>query len=208
MTQLVVNKERGEEKGKSPHSPLKEKEGEKEIYPSPSPSPRAGAREGAGCRKGKGEGKGDAFDRSIEIRPRAVIHVNDGFILNSECDSVEMALAILRIPQTAMYRGKAYNNPRIMRTIRNEIGDDVFREVLVRQWHENCSDGEPRSRAAAFMAKLNAVRDGIHGVGGRGATALPIRANRKREAPVGRGAPTPPQSGSPAVKQSPEGGAA
>ena len=71
MTQLVVNKERGEEKGKSPHSPLKEKEGEKEIYPSPFP--RAGAREGAGCRKGKGEGK-----------------VDDGTISHSETDSVTL----------------------------------------------------------------------------------------------------------------------
>ena len=37
----VMNKERDKEKGKSPHTPLKEKETEKETFPEPVPEHRA-----------------------------------------------------------------------------------------------------------------------------------------------------------------------
>ena len=37
----VMNKERDKEKGKSPHTPLKEKETEKENFPEPVPEHRA-----------------------------------------------------------------------------------------------------------------------------------------------------------------------
>ena len=106
------------------------------------------------------------MDRSIEIRPRVTIHVNDEFIRYSDCDSVEMAMSILRLPQISVVKGISYNNPRIMRKLRNEIGDATFREVLIQQWHENASDGEPRSRTATFMAKLFAVRQEIRSMKG------------------------------------------
>ena len=82
----------------------------------------------------------------------------DDFIRYSERDSVEIALALLKIPRLAAANGRSYNNPRIMRSICRIIGDDVFREAIVRQWHENDMDGAPRSAAAAFMAKLNALK--------------------------------------------------
>lgn len=162
----VVHKERGKEKGKSPHTPLKEKESQKEISPSPSPYPSPRERACAGAQgepsgKGKGQGKVDILDRSIEIRPRVTIHVNDEYIRYSECDSVEIAMAILRLPKIETYKGMTFNNPRILRKIRSQIGDEIFKELIIRQWHENAIDGEPRNRAAAFMAKLYAVRDEI-----------------------------------------------
>ena len=70
------------------------------------------------------------------------------------------------MPQISTVKGISYNNPRIMRKLRNEIGDATFREVLIRQWHENASDGEPRSRTAAFMAKLFALRHEIRNAKG------------------------------------------
>ena len=162
----VMHKERGKEKGKSPCNPLKEKESQKEISPSPSPSPYPRERACAGAQgepsgKGKGQGKVDILDRSIEIRPRVTIHVNDEYIRYSECDSVEIAMAILRLPKIETYKGMTFNNPRILRKIRSQIGDETFRELIIQQWRENCTDGEPRNRAAAFMAKLYAVRDEI-----------------------------------------------
>ena len=163
-----MHKERGKEKGKSPCNPLKEKESQKEISTNPTPNPnqRAGACAGA-CARGEPHGMGmglgmvDIFDRSIEIRPSVTIHVNDEFIRNSEVDSVEMAMAILRLPKVDVYKGKRYCTPRVVRSVWKEIGDAVFREVLIKQWHENCTDGNPRNRAAAFMSKLYAVRDEI-----------------------------------------------
>ena len=41
-----------------------------------------------------------------------------------------------------------------MRSYVRRIGEDAFRQLAYRQWRENAVDGEPRSRAAAFMAKL------------------------------------------------------
>ena len=165
----VMHKERGEEKGKSPHTPLKEKEGQKEISPVPAPVLRAGARtrtQGEPLGSGSGTGSVDVLNTSVEIRPRVTIHVNDEFVRYSDCDSVEMAMSILRLPQISTVKGISYNNPRIMRKLRNEIGDATFREVLIQQWHENASDGEPRSRTAAFMAKLFALRQEIRNMKG------------------------------------------
>ncbi len=154
----VVHKERGEEKGKPPYNPLKEKEREKEISSFPSPSPISSPSRAKP--HGEGEGKVDV-DRScngegkvLRLRRGEV----DDFIRYSERDSVEIALALLKIPRLAAANGRSYNNPRIMRSIRKTIGDDVFREAIVQQWHENDTDGAPRSAAAAFMAKLNALK--------------------------------------------------
>ena len=157
----AVHKERGEETGKSPHSPLKEKEGQKEIFPVPAPVLRAGARtrtQGEPLGSGSGTGSVDVLNTSVEIRPRVTIHVNDEFVRYSDCDSVEMAMSILRLPQISTVKGISYNNPRIMRKLRNEM--------LIQQWHENASDGEPRSRTAAFMAKLFALRHEIRNAKG------------------------------------------
>jgi hypothetical protein len=60
----VVHKERDKEKGKSPHTPLKEKETEKETFPEPVPEhhARAGARTREGAfRSGSG---------AVDIRQR------------------------------------------------------------------------------------------------------------------------------------------
>lgn len=158
----VMHKERVEEKGKSPHTPLKEKEGEKETA-YPSPFPIAGARVQA---QGEGKGKVD-FGKSnsfaLALSYGVSLRVDDETIRYSDTPSVELALATLRIPRINTENGRTYNNARLLRKVREQIGDDVFREVLIQQLHENDCDGEPRSRAAAFMAKLYAVRDEMKG---------------------------------------------
>ena len=77
-------------------------------------------------------------------------------------DPVQIALFALRIPQRFTdANGKTYNHARIMRSYVRRIGEDAFRQLAYRQWRENAVDGEPRSRAAAFMAKLwNAWKGG------------------------------------------------
>ena len=70
-------------------------------------------------------------------------------------DPVQIALFALGLPRTSTCEnGKSYNNARIMRSYVRRIGEDAFRQLAYRQWRENAIDGEPRSRAAAFMAKL------------------------------------------------------
>ena len=44
-----------------------------------------------------------------------------------------------------------------------QIGEAAFRDILYQQWDENRTDGEPESRAATFMAKLNKERDAMKG---------------------------------------------
>ena len=159
----VMHKERGEEKGKSPHSPLKEKEGQKEISATPNPTQHAGARVRA---QGMGLGlvdfrQSDSF--SLPVRPGVSLRIDDETIRYSQADSVELAMAALRLKRIDSYKGRTYHTPRVLRKVLHQIGDEVFREVLIQQLHENRCDGEPRSRAAAFMAKLYAVRDELKG---------------------------------------------
>ena len=159
----VMHKERGEEKGKSPHSPLKEKEGQKEISATPNPTQHAGARVRA---QGMGMGlvdfrQSDSF--SLPVRPGVSLRIDDETIRYSQADSVELAMATLMLKRIDSYKGRSYNTPRVLRKVLHQIGDEVFREVLIQQLHENRCDGEPRSRAAAFMAKLYAVRDELKG---------------------------------------------
>ena len=161
-SEQVMHKERGEKEETSPLHPPKGEKGEKEILPSPSPFHHAGA----GAREGaRGEGKGKVDFRqsdssvAIPLRRGVALRVDDETIRYSETDSVVLALAALRLPRIAEYRGRTYNNARLLRKVLHQIGDEVFREVLIQQLHENDCDGEPRSRAAAFMAKLYAVRD-------------------------------------------------
>ena len=159
----VVHKERGEEQGTSPHSPLKEKEGQKEISATPNPTLHAGARVQA---QGMGVGRvdfrqSDSF--SVPVRPGVSLRIDDEEVRYSQADSVELAMAALRLRRIDSHKGRTYHTPRVLRKVLHQIGDEVFREVLIQQLHENRCDGEPRSRAAAFMAKLYAVRDELKG---------------------------------------------
>lgn len=160
----VVNKERGKEKGISPYNPLKEKESQKEILPYPSPYPyitrahvraqesptQGGTGTGAvGLRQYSGTGKG-----GIKLVTSETIldgRREDG----TRNDPIVVALAALRLPQCAEYPdGRRYNNARIFRWYLNIIGEECFRDLVHQQWRENTIDGDPRNRAAAFMAKL------------------------------------------------------
>ena len=179
----VMHKERGEEKGKSPHTPLKGKEGQKEISAVPESVPvhHAGARtheEPHGTGAGAGSvglrqnnfGTGTANGVSMQIRPGTYFRVTPDFILDGHMsdgrrnDPVQVALLVLGIPQCSVHpNGRRYNNARIMRWYLRQIGEENFRQIVYQQWRENAIDGEPRSRAAAFMAKLYAVRDELKG---------------------------------------------
>ena len=183
----VADKERGEEKGKSPYNPLKEKEGQKEISAVPEPVPvhHAGAHvraqeDRAPSRPPIGTGTGTVGFRqdfgtgtgSVEIRPGVTFRLESFHILDgrredgTRNDPVSVALVALRLPKIATYPdGRSYNNARLMRWYLKQIGEDAFRELLHQQWRENAVDGDPHSRAAAFMAKLYAVRDELKGVG-------------------------------------------
>lgn len=177
----VMHKERGKEKGKSPHTPLKEKESQKEISAVPVPVQHAGAGARAQVepnRAGSGSGSvglrqndfgaGSANGVSMQIRPGTFFRVTPDFILDGRMsdgrrnDAVQVALLVLHIPQCSEHRnGRRYNNARLFRWVMETIGEDNFRQVVYQQWRENAIDGEPRNRAAAFMAKLYAVRDEI-----------------------------------------------
>ena len=167
----VVNKEREAEKGKSPlASPLKEKGEEKEISTVPVPEHHAGART---CEDRTGTGSGSVGIRQIcgtGTGSGRTMRINADFILNPEIvpgrftDPVQVALLALHLPQVIEYPGgRRYNNARIMRWYVKVLGESAFREILYRQWRENAIDGEPNSRAAAFMAKLYAARDAMKG---------------------------------------------
>jgi hypothetical protein len=78
-------------------------------------------------------------------------------------DAVELALAVLRIPRTNVRDGRRYNNARILRWSLRRVGEEAFRETLWRQLRENEADGLPRSAAAAFQDKLNALMYGPKG---------------------------------------------
>ena len=172
----VMHKERGEEKGKSPHSPLKEKEGQKETSAA-SVSVFAGGR--ARGRKAETETvgfhpeiKAETVRRSVEIRPNVSIVVTPEMILDGyrrdgrRNDPVAVAMFALGIPRSSGMRqnGIPYTNAGLMRWLIPQVGgEDAFRQLVYQQWRENAIDGEPRSRAAAFMAKLYAVRDELKG---------------------------------------------
>ena len=172
----VGGKERGEEKGKSPHTPQKEKEGQKEIS-AVSVSASTGGR----ARGGKAEPepvdfhpemKAETVRRSVEIRPKVSIVVTPEMILDGyrrdgrRNDPVAVAMFALGIPRSSGMRrnGIPYTNAGLLRWLIPQVGgEDAFRQIVYQQWRENAIDGEPRSRAAAFMAKLYAVRDELKG---------------------------------------------
>ena len=160
--EALPQKERG--KGKEtfpPTTPYREKGREKEIsaspYPSPKPSPLP-----SGMEKGKGE---------VDLHQKRsgegkAVRVDAELILHSPFDPVQIALNVLRIPPVAVDAGVRYNNARIMRHLLRTIGEAAFRDATYRQWRENAIDGEPRSRARTFMAKLNAIRAALSPKGG------------------------------------------
>lgn len=145
-------------------SPLIEK-----ISPLPEPLHHAGACEGAraGAREIAGKGKGEVGLRHFDFGKGKAVKVTRQFILNPEIseghfsDPVQVALIALKIPQIGHTEdGRIFNHARIMRWYIRAIGEDCFRELVYQQWRENAIDGEPRSRAAAFMSKLYAALNG------------------------------------------------
>ena len=166
--QQAANKERATEKGKSPRTPLKEKDSEKEILPSPPPSPsitpaRAPA-QGEPVRTGTGSVGFRQDLRAGTARAAASCRIDREFIMDESRDAVQIALVALNIPKITAVNGRTYNNPRLMRWLIPQVGgEDAFRELVYEQWRENMIDGRPRSCAAAFMAKLYAVRDAMRG---------------------------------------------
>ena len=137
-----------------PHTPFKE-------IPYPNPN-------------GKGEGQGQdaracgAFrqgEGQVGIRQsdgKGKVRIDRKLFFDPLYDPVQIALLALGIPpRFTDATGKTYNHARIMRSYVRRIGEGNFRQLAYQQWRENVIDGEPRSRAATFMAKLwNAWKGG------------------------------------------------
>ena len=172
----VMNKERDKEKGKSPHTPLKEKETEKETFPEPVPEHRArtcahtcanacvGAGAGAGARAREGASRSGSG--AVDIRHGSSgagsanrVKIDRDFIMDPAYDAVQVALLVLHIPEVT----PGYNNARLMRWALRNIGEEEFRDLVYRQWRENALDGSARNAAAAFQAKLNCTVFGPKG---------------------------------------------
>ena len=143
--------------------------------PQKKPSPQTPYKENLSL-SGKGEGKGKENlslsgkgegkeNLSLSGKGEAARRSEYGYedIMDERCDAVELALAALRIPRTNVRNGKRYNNARILRWSLGRVGEETFRETLWRQLRENETDGLPRSTAAAFQGKLNALMYGPKG---------------------------------------------
>jgi hypothetical protein len=156
----TINKERDKEKGKSPHTPLKEKETEKETFPEPVPEHRA--RTCAGAREEASRSGAGAVDIRHGISGAGSanrVKVDRDFIMNPEYDAVQIALLVLHIPEST----PGYNNARMMRWALRIVGEEEFRDLVYRQWRENTLDGSAKNAAAAFQAKLNCAVFGPKG---------------------------------------------
>lgn len=169
------------------HSPLippieKDRERNNDVKSSdPVPRTPAHAREGTGTGAGTGTapepqtGSGSVAFRhfsgsgTVPEMPRRHIPITKELILYGEIgdgrivDPVQTALLVLRVPTIDTVNGVTYNNARIWRSILHDIGERAFRDALYRQYRENDIDGNPRSRAATFQAKLNALKYGKGG---------------------------------------------
>ena len=152
------------EKEKSPHTPLKEKE----IFPAPVPVPEPFARtrtgagagaHGAASRSGSGAGdiRQDSFGSGSGAEKR--VKVDHDFIMNPAYDPVQIALLVLGIPKLT----PGHNNARLMRWAIRMIGEEVFRDLVYRQWRENSLDGSANNSAAAFQRKLNNAVSAMNG---------------------------------------------
>ena len=168
----VMNKERDKEKGKSPHTPLKDKETAKETFPEPVPEHRArtcahtcaSACVGAGARAREeasrsGSGAVDIRHGSSGAGSANRVKIDRDFIMDPAYDAVQVALLVLHIPEVT----PGYNNARLMRWALRNIGEEEFRDLVYRQWRENALDGSARNPAAAFQAKLNCAVFGPKG---------------------------------------------
>ena len=134
----------GRQKKPSPHTPYKEN--------------LSLSREG----KGKGEnarasGKGEADIRQLAGKGEAGRSLEWEDVMDPRRDAVELAIAALRIPHVNVMDGKRYNNARILRWSLDRVGEEAFRRTLWEQLRENGIDGLPRSTAATFQGKLNAL---------------------------------------------------
>jgi hypothetical protein len=131
-----------------PHTPFKENR------------TRTGSGTGSGtgaCAREEphGSGAGTVGFRQANGTGSGGVKVDRDLFFDPLYDPVQIALFALGLPRTSTCEnGKSYNNARIMRSYVRRIGEDAFRQLAYRQWRENAVDGEPRSRAAAFMAKL------------------------------------------------------
>ena len=139
---------------------------DKETFPPTPPyrENRTRTRTGSGMGTGSGTGAraGDEASRSgsgtVGFRQKkgsGTVRIDRDLFFDPLYDPVQIALLALSLPQKSTdANGRTYNNARIMRSYVRRLGEDAFRELAYRQWRENAIDGEPRSRAAAFMAKL------------------------------------------------------
>ena len=160
-----------------PCIPLKEKGEEKEISTvSVSDSARACAyAQGSASPKQshlKAESEPvDIGNRVLRPDRRRREKVDADFILygfredGTRNDPVQVAMVALKIPKQSGTRpnGTPYSNPGLFRYVIRIIGEECFRRLAYQQWRENGIDGEPNSRAAAFMAKLYAAKDELKG---------------------------------------------
>ena len=149
---------------------------EKETFP---PTPPYREKENrTRTRTGSGKGTGSGTDAraceaqrtgsgAVGIRQKncsGSVRIDRELFFDTRYDPVQVALMALRIPSADIGTdGNPYNNARIMRWYIRRMGEGAFRELAYRQWRENSVDGEPRSRAATFMAKLYAA---VFGKGG------------------------------------------
>ena len=140
MNRRVMHKERGEEKGKSPHTPLKEKEGQKETTDIDiRHRMTASAETPSGIHVGY-------------RRPDLASLCAEDFF-SGEYDPVDIAIAVT---------GGRRNDRALWRTyLRNgSIEEGKFLEVCFTQWREDMSDGYPDNPAACLTKKLRPFLSG------------------------------------------------
>ena len=158
-----LKKKEGREKRHSPLQPPIEKREERKKYlpiPIPIPLPNPPSPKPSPLPSGMEKGKGEVDLHQKRSGEGKAVRVDAELILHSPLDPVQVALNVLRIPPVAADAGVRYNNARIMRHLLRIIGEAAFRDATYRQWRENAIDGEPRSRARAFMAKRG--HDQVH----------------------------------------------
>ena len=164
--QQAVNKERETEKGKSPCTPFKEKDKGKEFPPAPAHTPVRAPAQGEQDKQEQDKQEQVGFRHVLkqEQEQPSTRRIDYNFIMDPRRDPVQAAMIALNIPATRLWNGKVYTHAGLMRWLIPQVGgEDAFRELVYEQWRENMIDGRPRSCAAAFMAKLYAVRDAMRG---------------------------------------------
>ena len=161
--QQAVNKERETEKGKSPCTPFKEKDKGKEIPPAPVCTPARAYAQGE-QEQDKQEQVGLGHVSKQEQEQSYTGRIDYNFVMDPRRDPVQMAMIALNIPATHLWNGKVYTHAGLIRWLIPQIGGEgAFRELVYQQLCENETDGDPRSYAAVFFAKLYARRDAMRG---------------------------------------------